>query len=82
MKAQRCEIEVTFDADAADEEDVDDDGDGRRAGLKRIPSSSGGVTIEEKNNKVEVGTDWSNEEIYSQDHGAVPDLCSPQWSQR
>ena len=52
-------VEVHFEADTDDDEEVED-----RGGLKRIPSSSGGVTIEEKDNKVEVGTDWSNEEVY------------------
>ena len=51
-------VEVDFGADTDDDDEVED-----RSGLKRIPSSSGGVTIEEKDNKVEVGTDWSNEEV-------------------
>jgi len=53
------QVEVTFEEDGED----DEEGEGRE-GLKRIPSSSGGVTIEEKDNKVEVGTDWSNEEVF------------------
>jgi DUF4097 and DUF4098 domain-containing protein YvlB len=52
-------VEVRF------EEDQEDDDEGEeREGLRRIPSSSGGVTIEESDNKVEVGTDWSKDEVY------------------
>jgi len=53
------QVEVTFEEEA--EEDYDAEG---REGLRRIPSSSAGVTIEEKDNTVEIGTDWSNEEVY------------------
>ena len=58
-EGSEVQVEVIFEVD----DDDDDDGE-ERDGLKRIPSSSGGVTIEEKNNKVEVGTDWSNEEVF------------------
>ena len=52
------QIEVTF------EEEHDDDFEGEeREGLKRIPSYSAGVTVEERDNKVEIGTDWSKEEV-------------------
>ena len=52
------QVEVTF------EEEHDDESDGEeREGLTRIPSYSAGVTVEEKGNKVEIGTDWSKEEV-------------------
>jgi hypothetical protein len=57
-------VEVIFEADGDDEGDEDEDSKGDRTGLRRIPSSSGGVTIEESDNKVEIGTDWSNEEVF------------------
>lgn len=57
-EGSEVQVEVTFEEDHEEDEEVKS-----RAGLKRIPSSSGGVTVEEKNNKVEIGTDWSNEEI-------------------
>jgi hypothetical protein len=51
------QVEITFEAE-------DDDSEGEeREGLRRIPSSSAGVTVEEKGNKVEIGTDWSREEV-------------------
>ena len=50
-------IEVTF-------EEHEDESEGEeREGLKRIPSHSAGVTVEEKDNKVEVATDWSHNEV-------------------
>jgi hypothetical protein len=52
-------IDVTF---VPDEED--DEGDGEREGLMRIPSVSGGLTIEEDQNRVSIETDWSPNEIY------------------
>lgn len=55
------QVEVTFE----DDQDDDNEGEGRE-GLKRIPSYSGGVTVEEKNNRVEIDTDWSSEEVYLQ----------------
>jgi len=58
-EGSEVQVKVTFDEDHEEDEEAES-----REGLKRIPSSSGGVTIEEKNNKVEVGTDWSNEDIY------------------
>jgi len=58
-EGSEVQVEVTFEEDSDDEEEGEE-----REGLKRIPSSSGGVTVEEKNNKVEIGTDWSNEEIH------------------
>lgn len=52
------QIEVTF------EEEHEDDSEGKeREGLRRIPSQSAGVTVEEKDNKVEIGTAWSREEV-------------------
>lgn len=51
-------VEVVFESEQDDEEEIEE-----RDGLRRIPSGSAGVTIEEKNNKVEVGTDWSNDEV-------------------
>jgi hypothetical protein len=54
------QVEVTF----AESADRDEDEAEEREGLRRIPSSSTGVTIEEKNNKVEIGTDWSPEEVH------------------
>jgi len=52
------QIEVTF--EDSDEEESEGQ---EREGLRRIPSSSAGVTVEEKDNKVEIGTDWSKEEV-------------------
>jgi hypothetical protein len=54
------QVEVIFEQDAAEEEEEAEE----REGLKRIASSSGGVTIEEKDNKVEIGTDWSSQEVH------------------
>ena len=51
-------VEVVFEADEEEEAEMEE-----RDGLRRIPSGSAGVTIEERNNKVEVGTDWSSEEV-------------------
>lgn len=52
------QVAATFEEDHEDEEESKG-----REGLKRIPGSSGGLTIEEKDNKVEVGTDWSNQDV-------------------
>ena len=52
------QVEVTF-----VQSEEDDSGGEEREGLKRIPSFSAGVTVEEKGNKVEIGTDWSRDEI-------------------
>lgn len=53
------QVEVTFEGDSDD-----DEGGEEREGLTRIPSHSAGVTIEEKGNKVEIDTDWSDEDIF------------------
>lgn len=58
-EGSEVQVEVTFEEEM--DEEFEEEG---REGLRRIPSSSGGVTVEEKNNKVEIGTDWSNEEIH------------------
>lgn len=58
-EGSEVQVEVTFEEDREDDEESEG-----RDGLKRIPSSSGGVTVEEKDNKVEIGTDWSNAEIH------------------
>ena len=52
-------VKVTFEEEQEDDEEAEG-----REGLRRIPSSSAGVTVEEKNNKVEIGTDWSSEEVH------------------
>jgi hypothetical protein len=52
-------VEVTFDSDEEEGEEGEE-----REGLRRIPSYSAGVTVEEKNNTVEIGTDWSNEGVH------------------
>lgn len=51
-------VEVVFESDEDEDEEIEE-----RDGLRRIPSGSAGVTIEERNNKVEVGTDWSDDEV-------------------
>ena len=60
-EGSEVQVEVTF--EERKEKDGEQEAEGRE-GLRRIPSSSGGVTVEEKGNKVEIGTDWSNEEIH------------------
>ncbi len=60
-EGSEVQVKVRFEADEDEDEHEEVD---ERSGLRRIPSSSGGVTIEEKDNKVEVGTDWSSEEIF------------------
>ena len=57
-EGSEVQVEVTF------ETEEEDEGGEERAGLKRIPSYSAGVTIEEKNNKVEISTDWTSEEVF------------------
>lgn len=52
------QVEITFEAENEDAAEGEE-----REGLRRIPSSSAGVTVEEKGNKVEIGTDWSSEEV-------------------
>ena len=52
------QIEVTF-----EESEEESSAGEEREGLRRIPSFSAGVTVEEKDNKVEIGTDWSKEEV-------------------
>ena len=58
-EGSEVQVEVSFEGDPDDDEEGEE-----REGLTRIPSHSAGVTIEEKNNKIEISTDWSNEEIY------------------
>lgn len=58
-EGSEVQVEVTFERD----EDHEDEGE-ERDGLRRIPSYSAGVTVEERNNKVEIGTDWSNDDVH------------------
>jgi hypothetical protein len=61
-EGSEVQVEVTFEQDS-DHDDEGDEGE-EREGLRRIPSSSAGVTVEERNNKVEIGTDWSGEDVH------------------
>ena len=58
-EGSEVQVEVTFEGNA----DEDDEGE-ELEGLRRIPSYSAGVTVEERDNKVEIGTDWSNEGVH------------------
>jgi hypothetical protein len=60
-EGSEVQVEVTFEEHKDRDDEQESEG---REGLRRIPSSSGGVTVEEKGNKVEIGTDWSNQAIH------------------
>ena len=51
-------VDVTFSAD-----DDDHDGHGEHEGLMRLPSVSGGLVIEEDQNRVSIETDWGPDAV-------------------
>jgi len=50
-------VDVTFEQDEDDEPE-------EHEGLTRIPSVSGGLTVEENDNRVHIDTDWSQSEMH------------------
>lgn len=52
-------VDVRFESDAGQAESEEE-----HEGLRRIPSISGGLTLEEDENRVSIETDWSHDEIH------------------